>query len=320
MRKLLSAFIFLFLSMLLLCGCFVSKPIQGETRELMDDTGRHITVPLHPKRIISLSYGTDEILFDLVPPDRIAALSKYAGDMEITFITPEMRDKVGQTTDMNPETIIRLNPDLVIASLSVPSETVTLLSDSGIPVYISGIPKTYDGIKQKVRGVAKAVHEESRGESLIQNMDERLAIIENKLHDVAPEDERIAVGLSWKGGILGKKGTLFADVLKKAHVKDGANIYSVPKGASAYLSDELLPKINPDVILLPVWKIKESDNKEKFAKKLIGNPAFQDITAIKENHLILFPEKYKFVMSHHVVDAIEVTAKAVYPELLMQNS
>ena len=109
-------------------------------------------------------------------------------------------------------------------------------------------------------------------------------------------------------------------MLKKAHVKDGANIYSVPKGASAYLSDELLPKINPDVILLPVWKIKESDNKEKFAKKLIGNPAFQDITAIKENHLILFPEKYKFVMSHHVVDAIEVTAKAVYPELFMQNS
>ena len=282
-------------------------------REITDDAGRIIRVPDHPKRVLSLTYGTDEILMDLVSTDRIAALSKYAGDTDLTFVTPAMRDQVGRTLDMEPESILSLNPDLVLASISVPQQTVKLLADSGIPVYMSSIPTTYEGMKGKVRGVAKAVHEEEKGEKMVQDMDDHLARIEEKLSVISPDKERVALGLSFRG-ILGKKGTLFADVLEKARVRDGANVYEVPKGADAYISNELLPKINPDVILLPVWRVKEGDDQYKFAAELKANPAFRDVTAVKENRLVPFPEKYKYVMSHHVVDAIEAAAKAVYPE------
>lgn len=100
-----------------------------------------------------------------------------------------------------------------------------------------------------------------------------------------------------------------------AHVKDGAARYDVPKGTNAYLSLEILPEINPDVILLPVWKVKAGDDEKAFAREIMENPAYRDVKAVKNGRLIPFPEKYKYVMSQHITDAIEASARAVYPEL-----
>ena len=283
---------------------------------MTDDAGRTISAPIHPTRIVSLTYGTDEILTALVSTDRIASYSKYAGDDGISFLTKDEVAKVGQRVDMEPEHILSLAPDLVIASTSTPMQTVEVLTRSGVPVYVSGITTTVEEMKEKVRGVAKAVHEEEQGEALVSDMDLRLASLEEKLSQIPPEKERVALGMSFRG-ILGKKGTLFSDVLRLAHVKDGAAVYEVPKGADAYLSLEILPKINPDVILLPTWKVKAGDDTKAFEEGLLANPALSQVTAVKERRLVPFSEKYKYVMSQHVVDAVEAAARAVYPEVFV---
>lgn len=314
MLKKLFSLLFAAFAALLLPACSVTPAPQSETRTVTDDSGRQVSLPMHPKRIISLTYGTDEILTALVSTDRIASYSKYAGDDGISFLTKDDVAKVGQRGDMEPEHILSLAPDLVIASTSTPAQMVEVLTRSGVPVYVSGIPTTVEEMKGKVRGVAKAVHEEERGEALVSDMDLRLASLEEKLSQIPPEKERVALGMSFRG-ILGKKGTLFSDVLRLAHVKDGAAVYEVPKGADAYLSLEILPKINPDVILLPTWRVKAGDDTKAFEEGLLANPALSQVTAVKERRLVPFSEKYKYVMSQHVVDAVEAAARAVYPEV-----
>ena len=301
------------LAALLLPACSVKPALQSETRSITDDAGRTLSAPIHPTRIVSLTYGTDEILSALVGTERIRAYSKYAGDDGISFLTKEEAGKVGRTVDTEPEHILALAPDLVIASASTPMQTVEVLTHSGIPVFVSGIPMTVEEMKGKVRGVAKAVHEEEKGEALVSSMEEKLASLERTLSEIPPEKERVALGMSFRG-ILGKKGTLFSDVLRLAHVKDGAAVYEVPKGADAYLSLEILPKINPDVILLPTWRVKAGDDTKVFEEGLLSNPALREVTAVKERQLVPFSEKYKYVMSQHVVDAVEASARAVYPE------
>ena len=314
MLKKLFLLLFAVFATILLPACSVTPAPQSEIRTVTDDSGRVISVPTHPTRIVSLTYGTDEILTSLLSPDRIASYSKYAGDGGISFLTKEEVAKVGRTVDMEPEHILALAPDLVIASTSTPMQTVEVLTRSGVPVYVSGIPTTVEEMKEKVRGVAKAVHEEEQGEALVSDMDSRLASLEEKLSQIPPEKERVALGMSFRG-ILGKKGTLFSDVLRLAHVKDGAAVYEVPKGADAYLSLEILPQINPDVILLPTWRVKAGDDTRAFAEGLLANPALSQVTAVKERRLVPFSEKYKYVMSQHVVDAVEAAARAVYPEV-----
>lgn len=316
MLKKLFSLLFAAFAALFLPACSVTPAPQIETRTVTDDSGRTLSAPIHPTRIVSLTYGTDEILTSLLSSGRICAYSKYAGDDEISFLTKDEADKVGRMVDTEPEHILALAPDLVIASTSTPMQTVEVLTRSGVPVYVSGIPTTVEEMKEKVRGVAKAVHEEEQGEALVSDMDLRLASLEEKLSQIPPEKERVALGMSFRG-ILGKKGTLFSDVLRLAHVKDGAAVYEVPKGADAYLSLEILPQINPDVILLPTWRVKAGDDTRAFAEGLLANPALSQVTAVKERRLVPFSEKYKYVMSQHVVDAVEAAARAVYPEVFV---
>ena len=98
-------------------------------------------------------------------------------------------------------------------------------------------------------------------------------------------------------------------------MKNGADFANLPAGSSMYISSEIIPEINPDVFLMPVWKWKESDDEEEFLKELKNNPAYKGVSAVKNNKFIRLQEKYKYVMSHHVTEAIEETARAVYPEL-----
>lgn len=306
------------LAALLLPACSVTPAPQSETRTVTDDSGRQVSLPMQPKRIVSLTYGTDEILTALVSTDCIASYSKYAGDDGISFLTKDEVAKVGRTVDMEPEHILSFAPDLVIASTSTPMQTVEVLTRSGVPVYVSSIPTTVEEMKEKVRGVAKAVHEEEKGEAMVSDMESKLAALASKLSAVSPDKERVALGMSFRG-ILGKKGTLFSDVLRLAHVKDGAAVYEVPKGADAYLSLEILPKIDPDVILLPTWRVKAGDDTKAFEEGLLSNPALREVTAVKERRLVPFSEKYKYVMSQHVVDAVEAAARAVYPEVFVTS-
>ncbi|MGN0954495.1 ABC transporter substrate-binding protein [Dialister sp.] len=292
-------------------------PGEG-VRQVVDASGQSVSLPVHPARIVSLTYGTDEILLGLVDTSRVAALSKYAGNPDISFVTEEEKEAVGHTVDLNVESIMALKPDLVIASTAVSPQVVSLLRQSGVPVYVSLVASNWNEMEEKVRGVAKAVNEEAAGESMVQEMETKRAKLEKKLSAIGPSEERCALGLSFRG-ILGKKGTLFSEVLAMAHVKDGATRYDVPKGTNAYLSMEILPEIDPDVILMPVWKVKTGDDEEAFAREILENPAYRDVKAVKNKKLVPFPEKYKYVMSQHVTDAIEASARAVYPELFGED-
>ena len=90
------------LAALLLPACSVTPAPQSETRSMTDDAGRTISAPIHPTRIVSLTYGTDEILTSLLPSARIRAYSKYAGDDGISFLTKDEVSRVGRTVDMEP--------------------------------------------------------------------------------------------------------------------------------------------------------------------------------------------------------------------------
>ena len=154
-----------------------------------DDKGRHIKIAGKPVRIVSATYGTDEILAEIVTLDRVKAFSKWAGDPEITFITKEQADRVGNKVGENTEAIVALKPDLVFVSTATPDSLVKNLEDMEIPVYVAGSPKTIEAMRKKVFGVAAAAGEKSKGEALVSTMDNKLAELESKLK-VIPKDRK----------------------------------------------------------------------------------------------------------------------------------
>lgn len=92
------------------CGQNTDTPKENSAAAYVvtDDKGRHIKIAGKPVRIVSATYGTDEILAEIVTLDRVKAFSKWAGDPEITFITKEQADRVGNKVGENTEAIVAL--------------------------------------------------------------------------------------------------------------------------------------------------------------------------------------------------------------------
>ncbi len=126
-----------------------------------------------PRRIVSLNLCADQILIDLVPADRILALSHLAADPKVSAIA----DRVAgiPLTRGEAETVLNLDPDLVIAGEFSTPATVSLLERMGRRVEKVPLASDIAGVRTLVLRFAKLVGEEARGAALVAEFDRRLA-------------------------------------------------------------------------------------------------------------------------------------------------
>src|SRR5512139_3399572 len=84
---------------------------------ITDGAGNSVTIDSKPEKIISLTLGTDEILLDLVGPDRLIGVTYKAKDAATSNIAgrPELK-QVANEIEADPEQIISLQPDLVFVA------------------------------------------------------------------------------------------------------------------------------------------------------------------------------------------------------------
>ena len=318
------------LIMLLLCLCLwgCAKPgVQntnsadyGSAYTAVDDAGRTLKFKEKPHRIVSLTYGTDEIITDLVDLKRIVAYSRWAGDNGITFITKEQAFKVGCKVHDNLESILKLQPDLVVASIATSNDVISSLENVGIPVYIARSPHNYEEMRSKVMNLAQAVGEKEQGQALVQRMDERLAKLEQKLSSLPSSERKVAVAFSFTSA-MGRRGDLLDSMLTMAHVINGAAAVTPPKSehGSVIISKEMVVRINPDIFLLPTWNYNDKQDVQGYAHQGMNDPAYKNVKAVQNGQLRFVSDKYRYVSSHHIVEAIEEIAKAVYPELFKEG-
>jgi iron complex transport system substrate-binding protein len=99
----------------------------------VDQTGRTLTLPAPPRRIVSLVPSVTEVLY------AIGAESLLVGVTDFCDYPPEAKRKphVGGMLSPNLETLVTLKPDLIVATRSGNTEeTFDQLKRLGIPVYL----------------------------------------------------------------------------------------------------------------------------------------------------------------------------------------
>lgn len=280
----------------------------------IDEEGRNLSFEKVPTRILSLSYPTDEIITALVPEERILAYSKWSGDPNISYLTKEQVDRIGKKPLDSQEAIFALRPDLVIATNTGRNDMITGLESMGLKVYIASSPKTYEACKAKVTKLAHALGEAEKGQEIVQNMDARLEALEKKLAGLKKNEQKVCVAFSFSGA-MGRKGGLLDDIMKHAGIINGAALVQNGDVGNNIISKEQIVRINPDVFLVPTWKPNPKADVEGYYKEIKNDPAYAGVKAVKNNAIFFMNDKYRYVGSHHVIDAIEAHAKAVYPQL-----
>ena len=170
-NRLLKALVyFYFIS---LCGaCLSPMERAGAFLCLTDSYNRKIKLDKAPQKIISLSPGITELLFMLQAENNLIGISDYCNFPEETqYIT-----KVGGLQNINIETIITLQPDVVLIGSIIPKKEVDKLEKSGITVIAIKQEEKLEGMFEVIKILGQIVDKTECADSLI-------LYYENKLNE-----------------------------------------------------------------------------------------------------------------------------------------
>jgi iron complex transport system substrate-binding protein len=195
-----------------------------------------------PQHVMSLSMCTDDLLLELLPPERIASVTYYARKPGNSHLWPQAaRVAVNAGT---AEEVLAEKPDLVLAGTFTTPATRHLLQSMHFSLLEVPPANDFDEIRDVTRRVAHALNRDAVAETLLSAMDATLRqLAESKPH------QTIRVAAWGEGGSIPGKGTLFDAILQAA---GGSNI--VPSAShrayTAYDVEQLL-LARPDVIAYP---------------------------------------------------------------------
>lgn len=309
--------IILIISFVLIQGCAQELPVQNKESPVLysvaDSTGTVLNFTQKPQRIISLGSGADEILFEAVEHNRIAALTYLADDPGISVIADEAKAVKGRVQATNLEGVLAFKPDLVVMPDWSSSYFVAQLRSAGVNVFVYKTPTKIAEIEESIFKITAATGDTERGRRIVRQMENTLAEIGEKVNNIPPDKRRKVVVLSFMGP-FGAEGTTFDDICRYANVENCIAQLKIPQ--NALYSKEILLQMNPDLLVLPSWDYgAEKQNPSQFKQEVLNDPAYSGITAVKSGEVYQLHEKYMYSISHNVVKAVDELARTAYPQL-----
>ena len=305
--------LFCFLILCLSVGCSKEKSTINKTSDagyvLTDITGTKLNFSSKPQRIVSMSIGTDEILMDLVPIERIISVTHLADDGGISNIVERVKKIPNRAYGNAPESVMGLNPDLVLISDFFPPESYQTMRDMGMKVYVYKTPSNLQEIKNAILELAQVVGEPDNGAKLVAKMEERLKKVQDRLINIT--NKRRVLFISGNGAYFSPEGT-FNDACRQAFLQDVTETLGYEQ--SCRLSQEVIVKLNPDSFVIGDWNFDGKNSPEILKQQLLENKAYLTTNAGKHKSVITIPSAHLLTCSQHFVLGVEDLAKAAYPE------
>ena len=277
-----------------------------------DATGVRLEFWQKPRRIVSLNISVDEILLDVVPAERIAALTYLADDETLCSAAGKAKCVAGRVHGNNVEAILALCPDLVIVSDFSGHDYIKALREYGLKVAVLKAPDSYREVMQYIQGVAAAAGEAETGGRMTRELQHRVEYYRNRAVSAYGEQGLRSMLAISTMGVMGQRGT-FSDLCYFAGVRNVLEGFDVPYGLT--LSDEKVVSLNPDVLLLPSWDYNKSADLDEFRQKIVTNPAYRNLKAVREGRVYRMHDQYLYSTSQYTVKAVEELFSLVYPEL-----
>lgn len=281
-----------------------NKPEIEETNfaEVEDIYGNKVVFKEEPKKIVSLGPSNVEIIYALDAGDKLVgrnSAANYPEDVNNIEI-------VGDYNGNNLERIIELNPDVVFVYGPGNENENKILKDAGISV-LGFLSETIDAVMNEIEVVGKVTGKSKEAKDLIDNMNSKKIEILDKVK----EQEEITVFYEiWHDPIMAAgKGSFMDELITLAR---GKNIANDTEGAYPQYDLEQLLERNPQVFLAA------KDMPEKTIESIKIRPGFDAISAIQNDKVYLFEGIEADLVSRpgpRIIDALEVVAKAIHPEI-----
>jgi len=209
--------------------------------DFTDQAGRVVHLDALPQRIVSLAPSNTEILFALGLNDKIVGVTDYC-DYPPEALT---KTKIGGYWTPDIESIVSLNPDLVVAQALHEAEIIPQLEKFGIRTIVLE-PLTVDDVLGAITLVGNMTGKTKEASSLVKAMQSRINRVTNKTKDLPDSGKPAVFYLTWHDPLItvGSKN-LGDDLIVKA---GGKNMFHDQEGAPIVSLEDVV-QANPDVII-----------------------------------------------------------------------
>ena len=327
-KKILTLFLFsVFIISALLSGCSPSPQSQSSSKtnaaqskqeenvtgsySVTDLTGTKVTFPSKPKRILTFAMYTDQIVLGLVNSDHLVGINTLMDDPVLSNVVPIAKRITKKIGNPGAEEVLSMKPDLVIVSDWTQAEKIQSMRDLGLKVVSVKSPETIQDAKDAVSQVAAAIGEPEKGKQLIGMMDKKLAEIREKTSKIKPEQRKNIVLLSLMTA-YGGTGSAYNSACEEANVINGIAAAGLKNGQQ--LTKEMLIKINPDIMLMPVYNDRGNYDTLAFIDSYLKDPSLRTVKAVKEKQLIYPREQFIYNCSQDIVYCVQEIARVAYGE------
>ncbi|QQY80257.1 iron complex transport system substrate-binding protein [Keratinibaculum paraultunense] len=277
----------------------VSKSAVEYPLEIEDQFGNKLVFEKAPEKIVSLAPSHTEILFSLGLGDNLVGVTSFCDYPE----EAKTKEQVGSFKEINIERIIELEPDMVFQYGPGDESINNNLKEAGIKV-ISYEPETIDEVINLIKTVGMITNKTEEAEKVTKEMIDKKNSIVEKTKDV----EKVKVFYEiWHDPLTAAGPGSFMDEL--ITLAGGDNIAKDADSPYPQFDVEKLIERDPEVYLAA------ADMEERSPESIKQRPGYESITAIKNDKIYSLEPNIVSRPGPRIVEALELVAKAIHPEL-----
>ena len=262
-----------------------------------------ITLDAPPMKIHSLSLGHSEILAALVDFDRLTAVYSFFVDEEQSNIADLSSDSL--MIGFDPEEVVALEPEVIIASSFTNADTVALMTGAGIPIARAALENSPVGNVPNILLMGYLVGAEVKAIELADELISRMQFISDVLDsDTQP---RVLSVSKWTSAFAAGSGSTEGRIIEQAGGINAAADLGIE--GHQQVSIESIAAINPDVIIVP----QPLDGANTFIAELTSSAVLAEVPAVKNGEIYYVPPRYHTTLSHWNMRGIEDLATLLFP-------
>ena len=261
-----------------------------------DSSGTTLTLAAPAARIVSHSPALTEILFAIGAGDRVVAVDEFSNYPEDVADLPRVT-----YSSPDPEQDLAFEPDLVLFS-GRQDGSLEHFRELALPVFYLVEPTDLAGVYESIRTLGTLTGTEDAAESLIAEMEARLAAVAEALEDV--EDGPLVFYEITDDLYTVSPNSFIGAALTVLKVR---NVAAGTEGAYPQLSSEAIVEANPDVILMADADFVDPTGVPQRA-------GWSGITAVVEGRIHPVDGDIMSRPGPRIVQGIEDLAKLLYPD------
>lgn len=307
---------FVFLAMFL-CGCLAEDRLpeapRGQSGEeestgfpitLIDAMDREVTFETPPQRVISVAPKNTEVVYAIGLEDHLVGVTTFCNYPPAA----EKLDKIGGFTaqTINQETIVALNPDLILCSDRMHEPLIPQWENLGIPVFVLGA-ESLEQMYHEMRLLGRILGNSDPAEKLIASLQERVDQVRAGVSQIPAAKRPKVFYQVWDEPLMGAGPSSFIGEI--LDLTGGKNILNDVKEPYPYVAHEVVVKRNPSVVFAPTTHSQEV-NLEKIAHQ----PGWEGIDASRKKQIFLLNGDQVSRRGPRMIDALEKMVAHMYPE------